>query len=78
MNVRPTSRSSDQAEQGMYFTLIPQILDAVVERSGESNALRSTNIKTDHWRRNRHDVLLADSTEQLLSPEDIKKENDKK
>ena len=65
-------------DQGVDFTLIPQILDTAVEKSGVSNALRSTTIKTSHdWVRNRQGNLLTGMKRQNLNAENIKKEKNK-
>lgn len=64
--------------RGVDFTLIPQLLDTAVEKSGDGNALRSTTIKAgDYWKRNRQDNLLTRPKKQNLNPEDIDKEKSK-
>ena len=66
------------SDRGVDFTLIPQILDAAVEKSGEGNALRSTTIKTgEDWVRSRQENLLTGLKKQSLNAEDIKKEKHK-
>eukprot|EP00581_Thalassiosira_minuscula_P032482 CAMPEP_0183784576 /NCGR_PEP_ID=MMETSP0739-20130205/66049_1 /TAXON_ID=385413 /ORGANISM="Thalassiosira miniscula, Strain CCMP1093" /LENGTH=996 /DNA_ID=CAMNT_0026028547 /DNA_START=118 /DNA_END=3109 /DNA_ORIENTATION=+ len=66
------------SDQGVDFTLIPQILDSAVEKSGDGNAIRSTTIKTgDHWVRNRQDNLLTTPKRQRLNVEEVKKEKNK-
>ena len=72
------SLKTQPSEQGVDFTLIPQILDSAVEKSGEGNALRSTTIKTgDNWIRNRQENLLTGPQRQILNGEEIKKEKNK-
>ena len=71
-------QSKISSDRGVDFTLIPQILDAAVEKSGEGNALRSTTIKTgEDWVRSRQENLLTGLKKQTLNAEDIKKEKHK-
>jgi hypothetical protein len=68
---------SDQSHS-IDFTLVPKVLDAVVEKSGKDISLRSTVLKTsDHWMRDRQANLLSKPTRQNLGTEDIKKEKNK-
>eukprot|EP01083_Nonionella_stella_P316303 1146196_1 len=64
--------------QRVDYTLIPQILDTAVEKSGESSALRSTTIKTGaDWVRNRQENLLTGPKRQHLNAVEVKKEKNK-
>jgi len=66
------------SDQGVDFTRIPQILDTVIEKSGEGSTLRSTTIKTDGtWIRNRQENLLTSPKRQTLRADDVKKEKHK-
>lgn len=68
---------SDQSHS-IDFTLVPKVLDAVVEKSGKDTSLRSTVLKTsDNWMRDRQANLLSKPTRQNLGTEDIKKEKNK-
>ena len=69
---------SSTNQKGLDFTLIPQLLDKSIEKSGGGSALRSTTIKTGgNWVRNRQDNLLTQPKKQHLQLEDIKKEKNK-
>lgn len=71
-------QSKQSPDEGVDFTLIPQILDGAVEKSGVGSALRSTTIKTgDDWVRNRQENLLTGPKRQSLSAEEVKKERNK-
>ena len=65
-------------DQGVDFTLIPQILDVAIEKGGDGDALRSTTVKTaDGWVRNRQENLLTGPKRQMLNAEEVKKEKNK-
>mmetsp|Transcript_34571 Transcript_34571/g.60814 ORF Transcript_34571/g.60814 Transcript_34571/m.60814 type:complete len:439 (-) Transcript_34571:212-1528(-) len=71
-------QSKQSPDEGVDFTLIPQILDGAVEKSGEGSALRSTTVKTgDDWVRNRQENLLTGPKRQNLNAEEVKKEKNK-
>merc|ERR1712013_191835 len=66
------------ADEGVDFTLIPKVLDSVVEKSEQASALRSTTIKTaSGWVRNRQDNLLSSPKKQNLGADDVKAEKNK-
>jgi len=67
-------------DEEVDFTLIPTVLDTVVEKCGEGSALRSTTIKTGDvwtWTRSRRENLLAEPKRQSLNAEEVKKEKNK-
>ena len=65
-------------DQGVDFTLIPQVLDKLIESSGGGSALRATTIKTGNtWVRNRQENLLTQPKKTNLSVDIIKKEKNK-
>eukprot|EP01083_Nonionella_stella_P079438 217969_1 len=65
-------------DQGVDFTLIPQVLDKSIESSGGGSALRATTIKTGNtWVRNRQENLLTQPKKTNLSVDIIKKEKNK-
>lgn len=71
-------QSLPESVEGVDFTLIPQMLDTLVEQSGDATALRSTTIKTgDNWTRNRQENLLTRPKEQRMKASEIKKEKNK-
>jgi len=71
-------QSKQPSDEGFDFTLIPQILDVAVEKSGEDSALRSTTVKTgDVWTRNRQENLLTEPKRQTLTVSEVKKEKNK-
>ena len=49
---------SMSADQGLDFTVIPQILDQAVDKNAQGSALRLTTIKAGAWSRNRQSNLL--------------------
>ena len=60
------------------FTLVPKILDSVIEKSGDASSLRSTVLKTsDNWVRSRQENILSRSMTQNMNPTDIKNEKNK-
>eukprot|EP00573_Skeletonema_grethae_P000604 CAMPEP_0201685608 /NCGR_PEP_ID=MMETSP0578-20130828/318_1 /ASSEMBLY_ACC=CAM_ASM_000663 /TAXON_ID=267565 /ORGANISM="Skeletonema grethea, Strain CCMP 1804" /LENGTH=975 /DNA_ID=CAMNT_0048169541 /DNA_START=77 /DNA_END=3004 /DNA_ORIENTATION=- len=63
---------------GVDFTLLPQLLDAAVEKTDEASALRSTIIKTGQsWLRNRQDNLLSGLNLKSLGADELKQETNK-
>ncbi len=69
----PTAKSD-----GVDFTLLPQLLDAAVEKTDEASALRSTIIKTGQvWKRNRQENLLSGLKMKDLGADDLKQERNK-
>jgi len=63
---------------GVDFTLLPQLLDAAVEKSDDTSALRSTIIKTGQvWVRNRQENLLSGLKMKDLGVNDLKHERNK-
>ncbi|KAK1744334.1 hypothetical protein QTG54_004867 [Skeletonema marinoi] len=57
------------------FTLLPQLLDAAVEKTDEASALRSTIIKTGQsWLRNRQENLLSGLKLKRLLADELKLE----
>mmetsp|Transcript_12944 Transcript_12944/g.19979 ORF Transcript_12944/g.19979 Transcript_12944/m.19979 type:complete len:956 (-) Transcript_12944:102-2969(-) len=78
-----TNTSSDigtsiAKSDGVDFTLLPQLLDAAVEKSDEASALRSTIIKTGQsWVRNRQENLLSGLKLKRLGTDELKQETNK-
>jgi len=73
------SDSRTLSSNGVDFTLLPQLLDAAVEKADNTSALRSTIIKTgQEWVRNRQEnILAAVKREELSDDKDLKQEKDK-
>ena len=73
------SGSRALSSNGVDFTLLPQLLDAAVEKADNTSALRSTIIKTgQEWVRNRQESILAAVKKQKLSKDiHLKQEKDK-
>lgn len=60
------------------FTMVPKILDDVIEKSEKNTSLRSTVLKTSNsWVRNRQENILAPFKSQRLNLSDIKDEKNK-
>jgi hypothetical protein len=74
-NSGETKRPS--ANQGLDFTVIPQILDRAIDKYAQSNALRTTTIKAGTWSRNRQSNLLSNPKLIQLSVHDMKSEKNK-
>jgi hypothetical protein len=76
--VRRNSMSSEtksmSADQGLDFTVIPQILDRAVDKYAQGSALRSTTIKAGTWSRNRQSNLLSNPKLVQLSVDDMTSE----
>jgi hypothetical protein len=63
---------------GVDFTLLPQLLDAAVEKTDNASALRSTTIKAGQvWVRNRQENLLAVFKRQNLGSDELQQEKNK-
>ena len=62
------------ADQGLDFTVIPQILDQAVDKYAQGSALRLTTIKAGAWSRNRQSNLLSNPKLIQLSVDDMKSE----
>ena len=72
------SGTSITKSNGVDFTLLPQLLDAAVEKTDEASALRSTIIKTGQvWRRNRQENLLSGLKMKRLGTDELKLEKNK-
>ena len=73
------SDSRTLSSNGVDFTLLPQLLDAAVEKADNTSALRSTIIKTgQEWVRNRQEnILAAVKRNELSNDKDLKQEKDK-
>ena len=75
--MRRNNMSSMSADQGLDFTVIPQILDRAVDKYAQGSALRSTTIKAGAWSRNRQSNLLSNPKLIQLSVDDMKSEKNK-
>jgi hypothetical protein len=71
------SKSTCAADQGLDFTVIPQILARAVDKYAQSSALRSTIIKAGKWSRNRQSNLLSNPKLMQLNVNDMKSEKNK-
>jgi hypothetical protein len=73
----PSETKRPSADQGLDFTVIPQILDHAIDKYAQSNALRTTTIKAGSWSRNRQSNLLSNPKLIQLSINDMKSEKNK-
>jgi len=77
---KPTKMEHSEGKQeGLVdFTMMPKMLDGVIEKHDKDNALRSTIIKTsNHWTRKRQENLLSKVKATSLPPDEIKMEKEK-
>jgi hypothetical protein len=73
----PSETKRPSADQGLDFTVIPQILDCAIDKYAQSNALRTTTIKAGTWSRNRQSNLLSNPKLMQLNVDDMKSEKNK-
>jgi hypothetical protein len=74
----PLTSGDGKGDGSIDFTLIPKLVDAIMEKHDTDSALRSTIIKTDTtWTRRRQESFLTEMESKTLRADDIKTEKNK-